>query len=162
MAALRPSSGLKNKTNIRPVGNRLTEATAEDFNEMGAIMDNHATIIDTLTGGVTQNPSYGVFTSLILLQATYPVAVEGGYAIIDAGVGTAAKIALWDDTDNIWVLQETTATTTTSKITVGGTVSNVKVTDVDGAFYLIVSGTYEGPNMDKLESYSANSIVRAL
>lgn len=162
MAASRPSTPLKNKTNVRAVGNRLNEATAEDFQELGAILDNHATILDSLTGGVSQNPSYGVFTSLSLLQATHPTAVEGGYAIIDAGVGTTAKIALWDDTDNIWVLQETTATTTTSKIVVGGTVTNVKVTDAEGAFYLIVSGTYEGPNVDKLESYSANSIVRAL
>ncbi|MGB5821467.1 MAG: hypothetical protein WBG90_18435 [Saonia sp.] len=162
MPALKPSALLKNKSNVRPVGDRATEATAEDFVEMGQIFDDHADRIDALTGGGDANPNYGVFTSLLLLQAAYPAGEDGAYAVIDAGIGTDARIALWDTTDNDWVLQETTSTTTTTKIVVTGDVTNVEVTDVNGDPHLIVSGTYEGPDPTKLESYSVNSITREL
>lgn len=160
--AQRPTAFLTNKVNVRPVGVRNQEATAEDFQEIAQLLEDHADLIDALTGGDTPNAFYGVFTSLALLQASYPNAVEGGYANIDAGQFVPARIALWDNTDNIWVLQETTATTTTATIEVGSGVQNVSVTDVNGDPYLIVSGTYKGPNKTKLESYSANSIYRAL
>ena len=160
--AKRPSALFKNKVNVRPVGNRINEATAEDFEEAAEILNDHADKIDALTGGDTPNAFYGVFTSLAVLQASYPNAVEGAYANIDVGVGIPVRIALWDDSDSQWVLQETTATTTTSKIEVGVRVQNLEVTDVNDDPYLIVSGDYVAGDKTKLESYSPNSIIRAL
>ncbi|HEA19948.1 hypothetical protein LCGC14_0943670 [marine sediment metagenome] len=160
--AKRPTNLLKNKVNVRPVGNRLQEATAEDFAEICELLEDYADKLDALTGGDTPNQFYGVFTSLALLQASYPNAIAGAYAIIDQGQGQSARIALWDTTDSLWEIQETTATTTTGKIGLATEVLNVKVTDVNGDPYLIVSGTYEGPDRTKLESYSPNSIIRAL
>ncbi len=103
--ALRPSNPLKNKSNIHAVGNRYQEATAEDFVELGQILDDHATKLDAVTGAPDQNPNYGVYTSLSLLSATHPTAVAGAYAVIDPGTGSDPQIALWDDTDDEWVLQ---------------------------------------------------------
>lgn len=162
MPALKPSSELKNKVNIRAVGERTNEATAEDFMELGQILEDHANRIDANTGGGDANPNYGVFTSLLLLQAAFPVGESGAYAIIDEGVGTDARIALWDATDLNWVLQETTTTTTTVQILPGVKVINIEVTDANGDEHIIVSGTYEGPDPTKLESYSVNSITRSL
>lgn len=104
MSALRPSNELKNKVNINPVGNRINEATAEDFIEAGNILEDHADKIDALTGAATPNPNYGVYTSLTLLKAAHPTADSGAYAIIDAGVGNTPQIALWDNNDTDWVL----------------------------------------------------------
>lgn len=158
----RPSALLANKTNINAVNNRLNEATAEDFSEIASLLNAYADVLELFQGSATPNEFYGVYTSLALLQATYPVAVAGGYANIDAGLGTDVQIALWDDTDNVWVLQQTSTTTTAKTFVVGDDVSNVKVTDQFNNEHIIVSGTYLGPDNDKLESYSANSITRAL
>ena len=131
MAASRPSSALKDKINIRAVGNRINEATAEDFQELGAILEDHVGELDA-------------------------------FAIIDAGTGTAPQIALWDVTDNDWVLQLTTKTTTEKVITQNDNVIDVLVQDANGDDHIIVSGTFTGTDPSKLEHYSANSITRAL
>lgn len=162
MSITRPSINLTAKQNIRAVGNRLNEATAEDFIEIAGILNALIDIVELMTGANTSNEFYGVFTSLGLLQNQYPTAVAGAYANIDSGAGNNVQIALWDDDDNIWVLQQTTATSTSKTFEVGDNVTNVEVTDVDGNYHIVVSGTYEGPDKDKLESYSANSISRAL
>lgn len=102
MPAQRPSSGLSNKSNVRPTNNRSTEAWAEDFNELGDILNNHADILDGLTGTVSPNPFYGTFDSMATLEAAFPVAEENAYAIIDAGVGNTPQIAVWNDTSQQW------------------------------------------------------------
>lgn len=153
---------LKNKVNVRAIGTRNQEATADDFKEIATIFETLIDAVNLITGDATQNNTYGVHTSLNLLQSAYPTAEPGAYAIIDPGTGVASKLALWDDTDNQWVVQETTSKTTTSKIVVEDLVTNVEVTDATGDPYLIVSGTYKGPDALKLESYSKNSIYRAL
>tara|TARA_R110002167_G_scaffold364968_1_gene588361 strand:+ start:16076 stop:16564 length:489 start_codon:yes stop_codon:yes gene_type:complete len=162
MAASRPSSALKDKINIRAVGNRINEATAEDFQELGAILEDHADKLDAMTGSATPSPHYGTFTSLELLRATYAVGELDAFAIIDAGTGTAPQIALWDVTDNDWVLQLTTKTTTEKVITQNDNVIDVLVQDANGDDHIIVSGTFTGTDPSKLEHYSANSITRAL
>lgn len=97
MAADRPSDLLKNKTNVHPVVNRSTQATAEDFVEAGAILDNHADLLNALinTSGAD---FYGIFATLAALQAAYPIGPvinEGSYAIITLGVGNPIEIAVY-------------------------------------------------------------------
>lgn len=162
MPITRPSNYLKNKINIHSVNNRINEATAEDFKEICDILEEIIDVIELFNGSATPNDFYGVYTSLAILQATYPTATAGGYAIVDAGVGNNPQIALWDDNDNIWVLQVTTEAVTEKTFGVGDNVTNILVTDADNNEHIIVSGTYEGPDKDKLESYSVNSITRQL
>ncbi|SDT15910.1 hypothetical protein SAMN05192545_2903 [Maribacter dokdonensis] len=162
MAITRPSINLTEKQNIRAVGNRLNEATAEDYIEIANILNQIIDAVELMTGANTTNTFYGVFTSLGLLQNQYPTAPAGSFANIDSGSGNNVQLALWDDDDNIWVLQQTTTTSTSKTYGVGDDVTNIEVTDVNGDYHIIVSGTYEGPDKDKLESYSANSISRAL
>ncbi len=157
-----PSTFLRNKSNLRAIGNRLTEATAEDFKEIADLFTEVIGVLNAITGPETPNAFYGVHSSLALLMATYPTAVAGGYANIDSGVGEDVRIALWDSNDDIWVLQQTTATTTQKTINVNDSVTDKEVTDNNGNLYLVVSGTYLGPDTEKLESYSANSITREL
>ena len=87
-AAKRPSAGFKNKTNVIPSINRNTEATAEDFQEAASIFEDHANILDGLTGAATANPFYGFFANLDILAASHPNVQENSFAIIDAGTGT--------------------------------------------------------------------------
>lgn len=103
-AAKRPSPELSNKINVNPVVNRFQEATAEDYIESAAILNDHAAKLDLLTGEVSGKPNFGVYSSLALLQAAYPTGTTSAYAIIDAGVGSTPQIALWDSTDSIWVI----------------------------------------------------------
>lgn len=42
----------------------------------------------------------------------------------------------------------------------GANLENVKVTDVSGDNWIIISGTYVGPDASKKESYSPNSLTR--
>jgi hypothetical protein len=46
----------------------------------------------------------GKYVSLAALQAAYPTASDGDYAIVDSGVGVDAKEYLWDQDDLSWVL----------------------------------------------------------
>ncbi len=162
MAITRPSSELSNKTNVRTVGNRLQEATAEDFAEIASLFNEMADVVDSISGGDSPSPHYGTYTSLALLQATYPTAEENAFAVIDAGTGIAPQIALWDVTDNQWSLQVTTATTTETTIAQGANVTEVTVTDDDGNTLIIVSGTFTGTDPTKLSHYSANAITREI
>jgi len=162
MALPRPSSLLKNKINIRAVGNRVNEATAEDFQELGTILNAFADAIESLMGSETPNPNYGTFSSLILLQAAFPSGELNAYAIIDPGVGTPPQIALWDNTDNEWVLQVTSGTETVNEVNQGDHVEGLIVQDINGNDYMMVSGTLVGTDPTSLEDYSPNSIYREL
>src|SRR5690606_37575672 len=102
MPALRPSNGLENKVNIRPTHDRASEAWAEDFQELGNILNDHADILDSITGTVAPNPFYGTFDSLATLQAAFPTAEENAYAIIDSGVGNTPQIVLWNNVTQQW------------------------------------------------------------
>ena len=46
----------------------------------------------------------GVYISIEILNASLVTGVDGDYAIIDAGNGSEAKTAIWDSSDNKWVL----------------------------------------------------------
>lgn len=94
--ALTPSTELKDKINIKPVGTRSQEATAEDFQEIGTILDDHALQIDALVNADSSNPYYGRYTSLGNLQAAHTTGEVNAWAVIDTGVGTTPQIAFWD------------------------------------------------------------------
>ncbi|WP_421801762.1 hypothetical protein [Flagellimonas sp.] len=162
MPLTRPSPLLANKTNVRAVGNRSNEATAEDFAEIAAILLEIIDQVESLTGTQDPNPNYGTYSSLLLLQAAFPVGELNSYAIIDPGVGTPPQIALWDETDQEWVLQITQSKETEQVIVQGDEVFNKKVTDINGNEYIVVSGTLEGTDPTKYEDYSANSMFREL
>lgn len=93
MTALRPSTGFKDKTNINPVVNRQTEATAEDFVEAGDIFDDHADKLDQLLGNLHHADFVGYFGSLDLLAATVPTPDPDDFAIIVDSNNIPQKIA---------------------------------------------------------------------
>lgn len=94
--ALTPSEDLKTKINVRPVGTRNQEATAEDFQELGSILDDHALKIDALVNADSANPYFGRYTNLANLQAAHTTAIANAWAVIDIGLGTTPQIAFWD------------------------------------------------------------------
>ena len=77
-----------------------------EANEIKNVIDDHADRIEELEASqpASENPYYGRFTSLVLLQAAHPVGVENAFALIDAGVGTTPQVAAWDDEEEIWEL----------------------------------------------------------
>lgn len=56
------------------------------------------------SGGSATSPFVGVFVSLAALQTAYPSPDDGSYAFVDAGVGTDAKLYIWDSNDDTWIL----------------------------------------------------------
>lgn len=102
MPITRPSNDLKNKINVIAVGTRTQEATAEDFIELCAILEEVIDAVESLQLTTSPNPYYGSYTSLALLQAAYPVGEANAWAIIDAGVGITPQIAYWNTTSEAW------------------------------------------------------------
>lgn len=109
MPITRPSEELKNKININPVGTRTQEATAEDFIEIAAILEEIGITVDDLTNATSANPYYGRFSSLAILQATHTAAEEFAWAIIETSLGVSPQIALWNNTGNTWEISGATA-----------------------------------------------------
>lgn len=108
MALTRPSEALSQKTNVTPSVNRQQEATAEDFNEVGTLLNEYADAIELLTQNGSVNPYYGSYTSLAALQTAHSTALTDGWAIIDAGSGVTPQIAAWDDTTLAWEIAAAT------------------------------------------------------
>jgi len=46
----------------------------------------------------------GIYTNPAALTTANPTGVAGDYAYVDTGEGSDAKIYIWDNTDNLWVL----------------------------------------------------------
>lgn len=97
-----PSADLSNKTNVNPSVNRSQEATAEDFNEIGDLLLEYKTAIENLQLEESPNPFYGRYTSLALLQSSYPTGELNAWSLIDAGAGITPQIAAWDDVGSEW------------------------------------------------------------
>ncbi len=100
--SLRPSIQITEKVNVIPSINRISEATAEDFRELGQILLDHAIKIDENARSTEEAEYYGLFNNLALLQATFPNAEENGWAVIDPGDGNPKTIAVF--TGGIWSL----------------------------------------------------------
>ena len=60
----------------------------------------------------------GKYTSLTLLQAAYPTANDGDYAIVDAGIGVTAIEYLWDANEG-WVSGSSVGASTTDALPEG-------------------------------------------
>lgn len=102
MAVTRPSAPLKNKTNVNPVVNRPTEATAEDFQEVGALLDEYADALDLLLGSNYRADFLGYFGSKALLEATFPAPPENSFGIIVDQANNPVEI--WKYTAGAYVL----------------------------------------------------------
>jgi len=107
--ASRPNLALKSKQDINPSIDRNTEATAQDFADYNAILEDHANLIDDLSKAYAAATFYGIRGSLALFQAEFPDAVEG-YGVIDPGNGNPQIIAqvtngVWTATTNVAPIQ---------------------------------------------------------
>lgn len=102
MPLTRPSDDFGNKSNVNPVQNRPTEATAEDFNEAADLLNEYADAIEALQVETSPNPYYGRFQTLAQLSLAYPTGELNAFAIIDAGAGVTPQVAAWDDVEEIW------------------------------------------------------------
>jgi len=107
--ASRPNLALKSKQDINPSIDRNTEATAQDFADYNAILEDHANLIDDLSKAYAAATFYGIRGSLALFQAEFSDAVEG-YGVIDPGNGNPQIIAevtngVWTATANVAPIQ---------------------------------------------------------
>lgn len=104
----RASDPLRYKTNVHPVIFRPNEATAEDFQELGFIIENHADKLELLLPELYRGDLLGFFASLELLIATYPTAPLDSFAIITDGNGNPLQFAFYQNYQ--WVLADNSAT----------------------------------------------------
>ena len=105
--ALRPSELLSDKRNVIPSIDRSTEVTAEDFQEISSILNDHAQRIDAINKVDGQSKFYGFFTTFDLLKSQFPVAEEDGFAVIDPLDGNPQKIATFKL--GAWTIEEVKA-----------------------------------------------------
>ena len=62
-----------------------------------------ALVVKRLLDGAFNTKFKGVHPSLAALQFAYPTAQAGDYATLDAGTGSSAHLAIWDESDTTWV-----------------------------------------------------------
>jgi hypothetical protein len=61
----------------------------------------------------------GVFNSYAALTAALPTANDGDYAHIDSGTGFDRMVAIWDSSDNKWVISQANAGANTDEVPEG-------------------------------------------
>ncbi|MCC4228379.1 fibronectin type III domain-containing protein [Zunongwangia profunda] len=103
--AKRPSVNLTEKRNVNPSVNRQTEVTAEDFQEIAALLNDHAELIDA--ANLNPEKFYKFHTSLATLSAAHPNAEENGWAVIIPANGNAQFVATFENGQ--WIASENTA-----------------------------------------------------
>ena len=114
---------------------------------------------------IKENNFKGTYASLSALTTAWPSAVSGNTAIVDAGVGSPAQLAIWDNDDNIWrlvsgsggiVLTDLSATSPLSYNSTTG-VFSIQVANTSQAGYLSASdwNVFNG-KQDKSIVISAN------
>jgi len=93
-----------NKSNIITDPDSVRKFYATEADEIKLVASDHADQIEDLKKNLidSENPHYGRYTSLALLQAAHTTAEEFGWAIIDQGAGISPQIALWNNTSNTW------------------------------------------------------------
>lgn len=64
--------------------------------------------------GLESSHYKGTYVNIEALQTAYPTASQGDYADVDAGAGADVERYIWDDTDDIWVLQQGAANAETA------------------------------------------------
>ncbi|TXE18604.1 hypothetical protein ES692_06055 [Psychroserpens burtonensis] len=80
-----------------------------DANQLKTVANSHADEIEALQAEIiaSENPFYGRFTSLTLLEAAFPTGALNAWAVIDAGEGVSPQIAIWDNDAGEWELSIT-------------------------------------------------------
>jgi len=161
--ALRPSVQITEKVNVIPSINRISEATAEDFKEIGQILVDHASKIDENARSTEEAKYYGIFESLAILQAAFPVAQENGWGVIDTGTGNPKNIAT--HTAGVWSVDANIApiqfyTTKANRPAVG--VENVfYVVKDEKILYLYYDGGYKAFGKDGANGLNAYQVAVA-
>jgi hypothetical protein len=104
-------------------GNNIatTYATKSNLNEKvdkadgyGLSQENFTSDEKAKLAGMDGNHWKGKHLSFESLVAAWPLAIDGDYAAVDAGVGEDIASYLWDSTDNKWVLQKGVGTSETA------------------------------------------------
>lgn len=120
------------KTNNPLDTDSIRKYFATEANEVKAVIDNHATLIEILQQQVNLSNSkyYGTYTSLALLVGAHPTAAVGGYAIIDNGV--LAQLAIWDNVLQVWELK-----VSKELVLIYQNKNDLPITGISGVLYLI-------------------------
>lgn len=106
-----------------------TGPTEEPVNEevvtVGWLNDAVAAInlvlADKLDASVFNDRYKGVYLTVEDLALAWPTALAGDYATVDAGGDSSAKMAIWDDSDNSWVVGSSISITSTDAVPEGNT-----------------------------------------
>ncbi|MFW1971078.1 hypothetical protein [Acinetobacter bereziniae] len=61
----------------------------------------------------------GVFVSYAALSAAFPTAIDGDYAHIDSGANFDRMVAIWDSSDNKWVINQANTGANTDEVPEG-------------------------------------------
>ena len=88
----------------------IPDATSDLTNDSGFITSSDLPVIN--------EHFKGKFSTLSALQTAFPTAIDGDYAVVDAGSGSNALEYIWDSNDG-WVLGNSVGATTTDALPEG-------------------------------------------
>lgn len=140
----------------------LKQITDLEFNKLGA--EDLLTLesqVDSLASDKLNKVDYiqhyrGLFSSYNALKTALPNAVDGDYAHIDTGADFNRLVAIWDSSDDKWIVKEASVISSTDEIAEGSINLYHKNSRVLNA---VLSGLAVGIATDIL---STDSIITAL
>lgn len=89
----------------------------------------------------------GVFANEAALDAAFPTADEGDYALVDTG-GSDAQLFIWDDTDTDWIASGVTTIVPPWDDTQAGTVERSTTAEAQNIVTRVAAGSSDASNSD--------------
>lgn len=112
-----------NLTGVTTSTGPTNEPANEEVVTVGWLNDAVAAInlvlADKLDASVFNDRYKGVYLTVEDLALAWPTAVPGDYATVDGGGDSAANMAIWDDSDNSWVVGSSISITNTDAVPEG-------------------------------------------
>jgi len=102
-----------NNIQFQNVNSLLDATTVKTVYESNADTNEFTDAEKTKLAGIEDSLFLGQFASLMALTTAHPTALIGSYAYVDAGIGQNVEQYIWDDTDNVWLIQSGTPTSET-------------------------------------------------
>lgn len=98
---------IANEASLRSVADEVLQGQIDDkvdaVEGYGLSQENYTTSEKTKLANLSEHFK-GSYTTVTALAIANPIGIAGDYAYVDTGTGTDAKMYLWDNTDNVWVL----------------------------------------------------------
>jgi len=102
------TAAFRSETDFEPAGTMQQHiSTMPHYSHLSQLQQdsNYRTVSDAEKTSWNNNIHFkGIYPSVNALEQAHPIANEGDYAFVDYGSGDNAKMYLWDNSDEQWIL----------------------------------------------------------